>query len=210
MRAVNLLPRDERRSRLDVKHLPLLVGVGGIVVVTLAALVLGHSAASSASEKEVRLQAVRALIARLPKTQAPTVATSMIAQERNDRTAALSAAMSDRVPFDRVLRHVALVLPEEAWLTGLRAAAPEALEPQTGTPTAPAPSAQEDLTIEGATYSQEAVARVLARLALVPALENVRLAASAVVEPSTGTQTRIPARKLVTFSITASLRTGTP
>jgi Tfp pilus assembly protein PilN len=209
MRAVNLLPRDERRSRLELKHLPLLVGVGGIVVVTLAALVLGHSAASTASEKEARLQTVRALIARLPKTQAPTVATSTIAQERNDRTAALSAAMSDRVGFDRVLRQVALVLPEDAWLTGLRAAAPEALAPQTGSSPAPTPSAQEGVTIEGATYSQEAVARVLSRLALVPALEDVRLAASADVEQSAGTKTR-PAKKVVTFTITASLRAGSP
>jgi hypothetical protein len=72
------------------------------------------------------------------------------------------------------------------------------------------------VTVQGATFSQEAVARVLSRLALVPALEDVRLATSAVVDPqveqlpAAGAGDKpAPAKKgkrVVTFTITASLR----
>jgi hypothetical protein len=90
----------------------------------------------------------------------------------------------------------------------VKAAAPEALASATGSPPSPASTPVQGVTIEGATYSQEAVARVLARLALVPALENVRLAATAVFDPATvETQPKV-AKKVVTFTITASLRTG--
>jgi Tfp pilus assembly protein PilN len=221
MRAVNLLPRDERQARLEGKRAPLLVAVGGIVVVTAAAVFLGHSASSSTSEKQTQLDSVEAAIARLPKAAAPTVSTSAIAQERNDRVAALSAAISGRLAFDRLLRQMSLVLPSDAWLTGLKASVPTTAAPAVGTNGAPAPasSAQEGVTIEGATYSQESVARVLSRLALLPSLQDVRLTASAQIDPSQSSGAdsqggKKPAvkksKKVVTFTIAASLRAGAP
>ena len=48
---------------------------------------------------------------------------STIAQERTDRVTALAAALTTRVPVDRLLRELAYVLPEDAWLTGLTASA---------------------------------------------------------------------------------------
>lgn len=217
MRAVNLLPRDERRARLEGKRAPLLVAVGGVLVVTVGAVLVGHSASSSTSDKRAQLDSVEAAIARLPKPQGTTVSTSAIAQERNDRIAALSAAIAGRLAFDRLLRQISLVLPEDAWLTGLKASVPTtAAAPATGTSGAPAPasSAQEGVTIEGATYSQESVARVLSRLALLPGLQDVRLTASALIDPSQslGADTKgakaKKGKKVVTFTIAASLRTG--
>ena len=88
------------------------------------------------------------------------------------------------------------------------------------------PGALASVTIDGATYSQESVARVLARLELVPALQDVQLTSSALVEPqsdsqSAGTQTqgsqpsgtksgrpKKHGKTVVTFTIAASLRTG--
>ena len=137
-----------------------------------------------------------------------------LAQERADRVAALSAALSSRVPFDRLLREISYVLPEDSWLTGMSAAVP-ASELLTGTPGGAAPSpaspAADGVTIQGATYSHDAVARVLARLAAVGSLENVRLAASARVEPpeAAGTQaSKVPRKTIVTFSIAATLHAG--
>jgi Tfp pilus assembly protein PilN len=223
MRAVNLLPRDEQRTRLQGSRTSLLVLAGGLTVVTVAAAMLGLSASSTADEKRSELQAIEAAIARLPKPAKPAVSSGTLTQERTDRIAALSAALSTRISFDRLFRQIAVVLPEDAWLTGLTAASPASLAPtpaSPGAPSAPQVSAAESVTIQGATYSHASVARVLARLTILPALEDVRLTASAVVEQqpsdSTSPGKAEPARKkkagkaktLVTFTITASVRNG--
>jgi hypothetical protein len=73
------------------------------------------------------------------------------------------------------------------------------------------------VTIQGATYSQSSVARVLSRLSVVPTLADLRLTASALVEPQ-AEQSRAPGekptstpkrqgKKVVTFTITGSIRT---
>jgi Tfp pilus assembly protein PilN len=225
MRAVNLLPREQRRARLEGNRTPLLVAVGGLLLVTLGALGLGHSASSSASAKRAELATVRARIARLPKAEATTVTSGEIAKQRSERMAALTVAIGSRFALDRVLRQIAQVLPEDAWLTSLDTSAPGAGAATSGTsstsgstPAASAASAaQGTVSIEGATYTEEAVARVLARLALVPALEGVRLTASAFVTPSTATgspaqggqaSSRKQGKKIVTFTVEATLRAG--
>jgi hypothetical protein len=220
MRAVNLLPRDEPRARLEGKRPSVLAAVGGMGVVTVAAVLLGLSASGAADDKKDELASVKAAIARLPRTEQPVVSSGLITQERTDRIAALSAALSTRVPFDRLLRQVSLVLPADAWLTGFKASAPATLAQAAGTSgstSAPALTTDEGVTIEGATYSQESVVRVLSRLAIVPALQDIRLVASAVVVPqsspsATSGTGSAPAqksgKKVVTFSIAASLRTG--
>ena len=87
----------------------------------------------------------------------------------------------------------------------------------------PAASATPGITIQGATYSHQSVARVLARLNALPTLTNVRLSASARVEPavpeaepaSTTKKSRKKKkvqkpRAVVTFTITAGFRAGGP
>src|SRR5438132_9371924 len=179
MRAVNLLPQDDRPARLEGRRTPLLVALGGFVLVSVGAFLVGHSASSSVGEKKAALESVNAQIAKLPKAQRPVASSSLISQERSDRIAALSAALSTRIPFDGVLRQISIVLPQDAWLTGLAAAAPAATTTPTGTSgAAPTPTqtftGTQGVTIEGATFSKESVARVLSRLAIVPTLENVR------------------------------------
>ena len=219
MRAVNLLPREEARPGLDSTRIPLLAAGGAVVLVTLAGFLLAHSASKSASTTRAEEASVRALIARLPKTRTPALSTGAIAQERSQRIAALTIAMRDRIALDKLLRNVSLVLPRDAWLTGFKAAAPAASTSTGSSPSGastPSPSAADQgVTIEGATYSQEAVARVLARLALIPALADVELTSSAFVDPSSSggqpqveTKKKTKTKRVVAFTITASVRPG--
>ena len=212
MRAVNLLPRDEARPRFQGRRTSLLIAAGAFVGVTLASFVVGHSASSAAAHSRDELATLQSLVDRLPKGQVQTAGTQDIAQERNDRVAALSAAIADRLEFDRLLRQVALVLPQNAWLTAFQAEAPAAAADATPAPAATAASAEpENVTITGATYSQGDVARVLERLALVPMLAAVRLTSTASVDPSAAAgaeePTRSNGRSVVTFTVAASLRT---
>jgi Tfp pilus assembly protein PilN len=210
MRAVNLLPRDEARPRLEGRRTPLLIAAGAFAGVTLASFVVGHSAASAAADSRGDLDTLQALVDRLPTGQSQSASLATIAQERNDRVAALSAAIAGRLEFDRLLRQVALVLPENAWLTGFQATAPESASAAGATGASPpsptSTGVSDDVTIVGATYSQEDVARVLERLALVPGLADVRLASTAAVDPSAGGSEK-NGRKVVTFTVDASLGT---
>ncbi len=213
MRAVNLLPGDLERESSQGGRTPIVVAGGGIAAVTTAALVLFMSASGSAADQRSQLESIRASIVQVPSPGQPAVAPGAFAQQRADRVAALAAAMSTRVPVDRLLRELAFVLPEDAWLTGLTATAPA------GSPGSSAPSAAATpgVTIQGATYSQQSVARVLARLAALPVLSDVRLSASARRDPLEGqsgdgeTKTGKKAKKskpVVTFTITAIIRPG--
>ena len=135
-----------------------------------------------------------------------------IVQERSDRVAALSAALASRTAYDRVLREISLVLPAEVWLTTLEASSGAGAALPEGVPPVQAVPTRTGVTIEGATYSHESVATVLARLSLVPSLSGVRLSATALVDPQSADPQ--PGRKtgkpFVTFVVSASVRTGDP
>ncbi|MBM2821833.1 MAG: hypothetical protein HW413_579 [Thermoleophilia bacterium] len=218
MRAVNLLPRDAESARSEGARTPLLVAAGGAAAVTAVAVVLSFSASGTANERRAELASIEDAIALVPNAGTPAVSQAVLVQERTDRVSALAAALSARIPFDRLLRELSLVLPEDAWLTGITVSAPvsatPAGSPPGGTPPAAATTTQ-GVTIQGVTYSHESVARVLARLSVIPSLENVRLTASARVEPQadeTGgaekTNTTKKQKTVVTFSVVAALRTG--
>jgi Tfp pilus assembly protein PilN len=214
MRAVNLLPRDLESSRDFGGRTPMLVAAGGIAAVTAAAVVLFMSASGSVSDQTSQVESLEAAIASVPSPNQPAVAPAGITQERADRVAAFSAALTYRVPLDRLLRELAYVLPEDAWLTGLTAAG----SPSSAVATAPAAATTvQGVTIQGATYSQASVARVLARFGAIPSLDHVRLTASARIVPAAPqpgqkvSETKgKKKRTVVTFTIAADLGSGTP
>jgi len=220
MRAVNLLPVDEQRgTRLEGVRAPLLVVAGGIAALTTGAVVLAMSASGTADERRAELAAIKATIAQLPEAPDPAVSQGALLAERSDRVRAVSAALETRISFDRVLREISLVLPDDAWLTGLTATAPATIAP-VGASEVPLPpaatSGPEGVTIQGSTFSYDSVARVLSRLSVVPSLESVRLTASARVVPQSseasgaagGTAVKTTGRPVVTFTISASLRSS--
>jgi Tfp pilus assembly protein PilN len=215
MRAVNLLPRDaERAGAGSARRLPLAVAGGGVAVVTALCAFLFLSSSGAIDEKHAELALTKSAIAAIPKPGDQSAPSGVVVQERADRVAALSAALSSRIAVDRALRELSYVLPEDAWLTGLIANAPkDAAGAAPGS--APATStAASGVTIQGATFSHESVARVLGRLAVLPSLENVHLAASALIQPQADegegqmTGSRKKQRPLVTFTIEADLRSG--
>lgn len=221
MRAVNLLPRDEQRVRLEGLRIPFLAAAGGVVVVTAAAMLSSFSASGTAEERQTELSAIQAQIANLPAAPDSAVSHGMLIRERSDRVAALSAALTGRVALDRFLRELSFVFPNDAWLTQLEATAPAPAATPVAEGAAPPPQASTEaagVTIQGATYTHDQVAVVLARLALVPSLENVQLTSTSRVDPqevaaspsSAGqpaTSTK-PGRPFVTFVVSATLKTG--
>jgi Tfp pilus assembly protein PilN len=198
MRAVNLLPKTERRPKTRAEQAPVFAGAGmlGLVAVVLAAGFLWANAGAQEQQSQLdNLQAQLDLLGPLPKPRS-AVETGLADQERA-RVGALTSALSRRVSWDRVLRELSLVLPDDIWLTSLVARSPSS--PASAAPAPPtAPGAPPSgFTITGYTYSHESVARLLARLGVVPDLRNVQLQRS--------TMSKIGRQEIVQFVILADV-----
>jgi hypothetical protein len=220
MKAVNLLPREVTKTKSDRPSAPLIVGfvTGVFVLVILAAMFFKESV--TVSHKRTELQAARAELAQVPAPAPPDNAISTLNGEQAKRVAALQSALNSRIAWDRVLREVSLVLPKDVWLSSLTLQAPVAATAIPGTTpgatpppttttttpqaTAPAPS---DFVMNGNAFNHVGVARLMARLALVPDLENVTLNHST---RATGTTPGV--KSSVEFSVVAGVRSpgGTP
>jgi Tfp pilus assembly protein PilN len=193
VRAVNLLPKDDgRRGKVGVENNnPALVGgVAGVVLVTAILAFWFLTASTGVADKQKRFDAVQAELAATPVPPPNAPGSSALAQEKTARIAALSTALSGRLAWDRVLRELSLVLPDDVWLSSLSASAPIA---------GAAPGAGAGFVINGRTYSHDGVARLLARLAIVPHLAGVQLQHSSLTTTETG-------RKVVEFAIAATVK----
>jgi Tfp pilus assembly protein PilN len=96
---------------------------------------------------------------------------------------ALSTALGQRVVWDRLLREVSQVVPSDVWIVTLNATAPVAGVAAATTPSAAAPTG---FTLSGCTFSQDSVARFLARLDVVPDLSAMTLGSSGTGAGATG------------------------
>jgi Tfp pilus assembly protein PilN len=172
MRAVNLLPRNETGQGRKVPPVPVLVACGGAVVVTAVLALMFLSASSNVAKQRQALRDAQATYASIPAPPPKSPLVTELPQERQTRVTALSAALGQRVAWDRLLREVSQIVPSDVWLSTLTAAAP-AVTP----PAAPGAIGQEFI-ITGCTYSQPSVARFLARLDVVPDLQGISLTSS--------------------------------
>jgi Tfp pilus assembly protein PilN len=181
VRAVNLLPRDDGRGkRTKAQNAPIAIGLALALVVSV--VIAGFFLSSSAAVKDKqgalgRAKAELAVLPPLPGAQSQTEV-QLVGQQK-DRLNALTSALSRRVAWDRILREVATVLPDDVWLTNLSARSPSSpASPSPAAPTAPG-AAPTGFVLTGYTYSQSGVARLLSRLAVLPDLRNVQLQSSA-------------------------------
>jgi Tfp pilus assembly protein PilN len=202
VRAVNLLPKDDHRRSSKPQNVPTLISTAVVVLVTGLVGLMYFSAKTTAAAADLELQDAKAELALLPtpaEIAAKTAPQRQLATERDQRVSALSAALTHRIAWDRVLRQVSLVLPEDVWLKTFLATSP--VPAGTTAPAAGAPGTPPTLvTIEGYTYSHDAVARLLTRLSVIPDLKNVWLQKSSLTE--------VGGRKIVTFTILSDVRPG--
>jgi Tfp pilus assembly protein PilN len=207
MRAVNLLPREQVEQKSEARNPVVLVAtIGGAVV--LLALVAGFLLANRSVDRQKQaLASARAELAATPakKLSAQTQAfRSSVLTQREQRSLALASALGARVAWDRILRRMALVMPDDVWLTSLVGATP--LQSATPTTTAVAttpsvlPPAATALTLQGYTYSQASVARLLERLEVLPDLKNVQLKDSST--------SNVGGQNIVSWTIITDIRKG--
>jgi Tfp pilus assembly protein PilN len=156
----------------------MLVGCAGTVVVAAVTAVLFLSASSGVAAKQRALDKVQADYAAMPAPIPASPVVAQLPQQRQTRVTALATVLGQRVAWDRVLREVSQVVPADVWLVTMNAVAP-ALTPASAVVAAGASTAPQGFTVTGCTYSQDSVARFLARLSVVPDLTSMTLGKSA-------------------------------
>jgi Tfp pilus assembly protein PilN len=201
VRAINLLPKDDARRGRQKAQWIVIIPVVLAVLMTGAFSVMFLSASGKVKDRKAELASLQAQLAAIPTPDASKVRTqNALAADKQARVTALNAALSRRVAWDRVFRELSLVLPDDVWLSTLSAKAPvsSSVATQPAPPAAGASVAATGLTLDGYTYSQPAVARLLSRLSVIPDLVNVQLQQS--------TLAKIGATPVVHFTIAADVR----
>jgi type IV pilus assembly protein PilM len=202
-RSVNLLPGD---ARSQSRKRPSLVKVAIPVAVAVPVAALGFmfvSAHGQVGSSQAELDSVSAQLDALPKPQGAVIDASLKGTQAQ-RAQVVASVLGRRVAWDAVLRDVSRVLPENVWLNTFQAqVAPSAAAgavPAVAATTPGVAAAPTGAQLDGYTYTQTDVARLLARLATLPSLSNVTLTASKVEVKG--------AKSIVHFQIAADLNTG--
>ncbi|HYY64913.1 MAG TPA: PilN domain-containing protein [Gaiellaceae bacterium] len=210
MRAINLLPRDEKRRTGPSIPTPVAIStLAGLITATALIALLLVSAHGKVKSRELELAQKEAELAAIPvPAQKQLQQQDALVTDQQARVAALNSALSKRIAWDRVLREFALVLPDDVWLLSMSAKAPSFATAITTTSSSGSDSSASTSTpalggtlgfnIEGYTYSHDAVARLLSRLSVVPDLEQVQLV--------TSERAKLGNRTVIHFRIGANVR----
>jgi len=203
MRGVDLSMRGTAKPR---SRRATLVAVGIPVAAAIPLIALGavyFGAHGTASSRSAELAEVQSEIAALPKPTGPSIDPSMGGSEAQ-RAMGVANVLGARIAWEKMFRDVSRVLPSNVWLDAMTATSPADAFPAAvaAAAAAAAPSSvgapATDVTLTGATFSQIDVARLLARLATLPSLSNVRLVSATAQDNKAG-------KKTVQFNIVASL-----
>jgi len=193
VRAVNLLPSENLRASRSTPS-PVVLGAavtGAVAVVVLAGGNLFETSRVSSAQKSLNTAQLALGSTPLPpKTAAVAAPPAAVVAQLQPRLSAVSEALGSRIAWDRILREFSLVLPSDIQVDSLTLTQPIA-----GSTTS---AGTTGLNLSGVTYSYDAVARLVSRLALIPDLANVQLSNTAVN------------RGVVQFSITAGVKGAAP
>jgi Tfp pilus assembly protein PilN len=195
MRAFNLLPKEDLggEKQKGPALAQVLVALAAIVALAgLGSFYLFTNA--SLRDKRDTADDLRIELAGLQESTNPARAAGErgLENEKATRSVAVGSALGDRVAWDRLLRDLSLVLPEDVYVTSLTAQSPTASAP---TVSASATGTTTNFAITGSTTEQKSVALLLSRLAILPELTSVQLVSSVRAEG-----------KDVLFTINASVR----
>jgi Tfp pilus assembly protein PilN len=207
MRAVNLLPKDLTGEGRKAPPGPVIAGCVGVVLVTALLAVLFLSASSTVAAKRRDLAAAQQVYASLPAPPEPSAAVKALPATKTTRVTALASALGQRVAWDRLMREVSQVVPSDVWLVTLDAQAPSYAPATTAAASAPGATLPQGFTVSGCTYSQDSVARFLARLQLVPDLQQMTLGKSETSGAGSGDATGCP-QSMFSFTLQGNIRLG--
>lgn len=194
MRAVNLIPAEERRgggaggSGRSGGAVYVLLGVLAVAVLAVSAYVL---TGNSVNDKRAELASVSTKADSAESQAAMLKPYAEFAKLEQQRVATVKSLATSRFDWDRTLRQLSKVIPSNVWLSSfLATVTPDVTVDGGGTTgdTGNIRQASQTPAIEmvGCTTSQDEVARLMTRLRLMTGVDRVVLSSS---EKSTATTT---------------------
>jgi Tfp pilus assembly protein PilN len=178
MRPVNLIPPEDRRGdRAPARTgaIPYaLLGVLAVALFAIAAVTLANKDISDSKAEKASLEAEQADAEARADALAPY---AEFALRSSARRATVTSLAQSRFDWDRVLRELSLVLPDDIWLTSLGGSA--SAEDSTGESSALAAGLQvPTLSIQGCGTGHEAVAEFIETLEDIDGVTRVGIASS--------------------------------
>jgi Tfp pilus assembly protein PilN len=182
MRPVNLIPLEERRG----EKAPLRTGASAYVIVAVLALALAGVTAvvltgNKISDRKAEAASLKAKVA-VARAEADRLsAYTSFAAMQQAREETVASLANSRFDWERVLRELAIVIPDDVWMTSVTAAASS--DSSTSTSASTGSSATGDITgpsldIQGCASGHEAVAKFLASLREVDGVTRVSVVSS--------------------------------
>jgi Tfp pilus assembly protein PilN len=204
MRPVNLIPQEQRRrtpSEAGGKRAQALVGVLAVLLAMVAAYVL---TSNKVTERQNQTAAASAEADRLEAEAGQATDYTNFAQIAQTRLQSVAGVASARFDWERLMRELALVMPEGTWLQSTEASVSgddtaAGDQATTSTATAAGPSAN----LVGCTPRPPDVARMMVRLRQLHGVNDVSLNESSREQASTPA-TVDSCGSLYTFDLTVS------
>ena len=188
MKAVNLIPSEQRRATATGERAGGAYAVLGVLAVLLVMVVVYVLTANGANENQTKAaeasQEADALEARAAKLSSYTDFTSI----KDQRMAAVMAAAQTRFDWERLMREVSHVMPPGSWLQTTEASVagdPSDASAASAAATATAAPMGPSATFVGCTSRQSEVAKILVRLRQMHRVTDVKLNESFVQQGAT-------------------------
>jgi Tfp pilus assembly protein PilN len=181
VRPVNLMPPEERRGqRAQTRTGPLPYVVLGALVAILAGVAFTVLTSNQIADRKGELAGLEVELSAAEARAEALQPYADLASLAEQRTSTVTSLAQSRFDWDRVLRELALVIPDDVWLTELGGT----VSPEVQLAEAPQVQVREEafgpaLTIIGCASSHEAVAGFLQSLRDIDGVTRVAIASDA-------------------------------
>jgi Tfp pilus assembly protein PilN len=189
MRAVNLIPSDQRRGAgSGVRPVRSYVLIGALAVLVLLASVYAV-AGKKVSNRKAELARVTVQADRAEARAGELAPYTRFAEMSQKRVATVTSLAESRFDWAHVMHEVGRVIPSDAWLTTLTGTVSPGISLEgsgSGTGSLRSALGVPALEIVGCTTSQSNVARMMSRMRLIDGVTRVALDASEKAEAAGG------------------------
>ncbi|HYH60865.1 MAG TPA: PilN domain-containing protein [Solirubrobacterales bacterium] len=188
MRPVNLIPPEDRRGdRAPLRSGPLSYVIVGALAVVLLAVTLLVTTKNGIADKESQVEQLNADLDAATAEAGNLAPFTEFAALRTDREATIASLAQSRFDWERVMRELAVVIPEDVTLTNLNGSAVVNAEGSASTAEIGAPN----LTISGCASDHTAVATFVAALEDIDGVTRVGLARTETPEGEAGSDSTL-------------------
>jgi Tfp pilus assembly protein PilN len=210
VRAVNLIPTEQRRAKATGKASGSAYAIVGVLALVLVMAVAYVLTSNKVNENETKAAEAKQQADALEAQAAALGSFTNFAAIKDQRLASVVTTAQTRFDWERLMREVSMIMPEGSWLMTTSASVLGEASPtgETATPTAGA-ALNPTATFVGCTKKQSEVATLMVRMGELYRATDVKLNQSA-VEAADGEASIDSCGPLYQFDVTVSFEPVAP